>query len=131
MERHGAVVAGLYAGQVAWAFATLASSPWQTLLPAFLVTPGIQDPHSPTNAIHTVPPCPQSWIKALGKPMKRKGKRLFMPVRIALTGSQAGPDVGQALRLLTLEDGDLASDVAIVRLDDRIAALQTWLDAHP
>lgn len=62
--------------------------------------------------------------------MKRKGKRLFMPVRIALTGSQAGPDVGQALRLLTLEDGDLAAGVTVVHLDDRIKALQAWLDAR-
>ncbi|KAL6779494.1 TSX2 [Auxenochlorella protothecoides x Auxenochlorella symbiontica] len=72
----------------------------------------------------------KSWIKGLGKSMKRKGKRLFMPVRIALTGSQAGPDVGQALRLLTLEDGDLAAGVTVVHLDDRIKALQAWLDAR-
>jgi glutamyl/glutaminyl-tRNA synthetase len=29
----------------------------------------------------------KKWINALGKAQKRKGKRLFMPVRLALTGS--------------------------------------------
>ena len=27
------------------------------------------------------------WLKALGKETERKGKRLFMPTRVALTGS--------------------------------------------
>lgn len=27
------------------------------------------------------------WLKALGKEQGRKGKRLFMPTRVALTGS--------------------------------------------
>ena len=29
----------------------------------------------------------KGWVKALGKGQKRKGKRLFMPLRLALTGS--------------------------------------------
>ncbi len=29
----------------------------------------------------------KAWVKALGKAQKRKGKRLFMPLRIALTGN--------------------------------------------
>lgn len=29
--------------------------------------------------------CAQKWLKALGKEQGRKGKRLFMPMRIALT----------------------------------------------
>lgn len=29
----------------------------------------------------------KSWVKAVGKAQKRKGKRLFMPLRVALTGS--------------------------------------------
>ena len=37
----------------------------------------------------------KGWAKALGKAQKRKGKQLFMPLRIALTGSMAGPDVGE------------------------------------
>jgi glutamyl/glutaminyl-tRNA synthetase len=29
----------------------------------------------------------KKWLKALGKEQSRKGKRLFMPTRVALTGS--------------------------------------------
>jgi len=29
----------------------------------------------------------KSWVKAVGKAQKRKGKRLFMPLRVALTGN--------------------------------------------
>ena len=29
----------------------------------------------------------KAWVKGLGKAQKRKGKRLFMPLRIALTGN--------------------------------------------
>ena len=29
----------------------------------------------------------KKWLKALGKEQDRKGKRLFMPTRVALTGS--------------------------------------------
>lgn len=42
----------------------------------------------------------QKWIKGVGKGLKRKGKRLFMPVRVLLTGKMAGPDVGSTLNLL-------------------------------
>ncbi len=38
----------------------------------------------------------KTWIEALGKSfkVKRKGKRLYHPVRLALTGRMSGPDVG-------------------------------------
>ena len=29
----------------------------------------------------------KAWVKGLGKAQKRKGKRLFMPLRVALTGN--------------------------------------------
>lgn len=36
--------------------------------------------------------------------MTRKGKRLFHPIRLALTGSMSGPDIGE--QLLLLEAGE-------------------------
>ncbi len=38
----------------------------------------------------------KTWIEAVGKSFKvsRKGKRLYHPVRLALTGRMSGPDVG-------------------------------------
>ncbi|KAK9819489.1 hypothetical protein WJX81_001785, partial [Elliptochloris bilobata] len=73
----------------------------------------------------------KAWVKALGKAQKRKGKRLFMPLRIALTGAMAGPDVGEILALLALEDGDVADRGAYVPLPERIEALRTWAASAP
>ena len=36
----------------------------------------------------------KEWINVIGKATGRKGKRLFMPVRLAVTGNLAGPDIG-------------------------------------
>ena len=64
----------------------------------------------------------KKFINATGKALERKGKRLFMPFRIALTGRTAGPEVGDALVLLgMLKDGDCASAVL---LDERIKTLK-------
>lgn len=41
-----------------------------------------------------------SLMQAKGKALTRKGKRLFHPIRLALTGSMSGPDIGDQLRLL-------------------------------
>lgn len=48
----------------------------------------------------------KKWIKKLGKEKGCKGKKLFMPVRIALTGQMAGPEVGELMNVLGLEDGE-------------------------
>lgn len=64
----------------------------------------------------------KKFINATGKALDRKGKRLFMPFRIALTGRTAGPEVGDALVLLgMLKDGDSSSAVL---LDERIKTLK-------
>ena len=73
----------------------------------------------------------KAWAKELGKAQKRKGKRLFMPLRIALTGAMAGPDVGDILALLALEDGDVADRGAYVPLPERIEALRAWAASAP
>ena len=38
-------------------------------------------------ALKDGPDAYKTWVKALGKSQKRKGKRLFMPLRVALTGN--------------------------------------------
>jgi len=65
-------------------------------------------------------------INATGKELGRKGKRLFMPFRIALTGRMQGPDVGEVLTLLGKAAG---SSDKIVSLDDRIATLKAAFPA--
>jgi glutamyl-tRNA synthetase len=69
----------------------------------------------------------KKWINGMGKEMGRKGKRLFMPVRVALTGRMQGPDVGEVLALLAKENGDVSESGAYVPLSERIAQLKGWL----
>ena len=69
----------------------------------------------------------KKWLNGLGKAQGRKGKRLFMPARIALTGRMQGPDVGEVLRMLALENGDVATKDAYVALPERIETLRAWL----
>ena len=72
----------------------------------------------------------KKWINGLGKAQARKGKRLFMPVRIALTGQMHGPDVGEQLALLALESGDVAEAGAYVPLEERMRRLRSWLEGR-
>lgn len=82
-----------------------------------------------------VPACasrlPQKWVNSVGKAQGRKGKRLFMPMRVAFTGRMAGPDVGDVLAMLALEQGDVAEEGAYVPVERRMEELRAWLAAHP
>lgn len=74
----------------------------------------------------------KKWANALGKAQKRKGKRLFMPLRIALTGRMSGPDVGELLAALALESGaDVVDRSSFVALPQRMEALRAWLSSNP
>lgn len=69
----------------------------------------------------------KKWIKAAGKAKECKGKRLFMPLRLALTGQMAGPDVAQLLQALHVaEDGEILCD-DYVALPQRVETLRAWL----
>eukprot|EP00195_Chlamydomonas_chlamydogama_P008719 CAMPEP_0202895532 /NCGR_PEP_ID=MMETSP1392-20130828/4706_1 /ASSEMBLY_ACC=CAM_ASM_000868 /TAXON_ID=225041 /ORGANISM="Chlamydomonas chlamydogama, Strain SAG 11-48b" /LENGTH=557 /DNA_ID=CAMNT_0049580563 /DNA_START=37 /DNA_END=1710 /DNA_ORIENTATION=- len=72
----------------------------------------------------------KSWVNSVGKAQKRKGKRLFMPIRIALTGRMQGPDVGDQLEILGLEKGDVAAGVEYVPLAQRVEKLRAWAATH-
>jgi len=63
----------------------------------------------------------KAWVKILGKETKRKGKKLFHPIRLALTGKMSGPDVGQVVKLLHMTEG-VAPDR--VSLKERIDTLR-------
>ncbi|GBG78006.1 hypothetical protein CBR_g25940 [Chara braunii] len=70
----------------------------------------------------------KTWVKGVGKKLSRKGKRLFMPIRLALTGSMQGPDVGQILAMLQKAEGTgaVANEGGIlVPLADRVAMLKS------
>lgn len=73
----------------------------------------------------------KEWIKSVGKAQKRKGKRLFMPMRVAFTGRMQGPDVGDVLAVLALESGaDVADRATFVPVADRIERLRQWVAAQ-
>jgi glutamyl/glutaminyl-tRNA synthetase len=69
----------------------------------------------------------KKWIKALGKEKGYKGKNLFMPVRIALTGQMAGPEVGDLLNVLGLEDGECKVE-GYTKLYERMDILRDAID---
>lgn len=71
----------------------------------------------------------KKFIKAVGKEQERKGKRLFMPMRIAVTGRMQGPDIGEVLSMLALNDGDIKSE-KYVDMEARVEALRKWSAAQ-
>jgi glutamyl-tRNA synthetase len=66
----------------------------------------------------------KAFVNATGKALERKGKRLFMPFRVALTGRMQGPDVGEVMDLLIAEG---VPDKA-VKLEERVEALKKMSD---
>ncbi|KAL3514923.1 hypothetical protein ACH5RR_021825 [Cinchona calisaya] len=68
----------------------------------------------------------QKWVKSFGKLLKRKGKSLFMPLRVLLTGKLHGPDMGSTVLLLYKagKSGAVAPQVEFVTLDQRFKLLR-------
>jgi len=77
----------------------------------------------------------KKWVKAAGKELGRKGKGLFMPLRIVMTGRMAGPDIPAQLMVLGKADAalQLGGDdaMAVVSLAERMEALEAALSALP
>ena len=66
----------------------------------------IADPSFTAAAAEVLPPAPwnettfNTWINAVKEKTGKKGKELFMPIRIALTGMEHGPELPVLLPLL-------------------------------
>jgi len=67
----------------------------------------------------------KAMVKGVGKDLGRKGKGLFMPMRIALTGRMAGPEVVDQLRVLALAPAH--SEAPCVPLEQRMRVLAETL----
>ena len=67
-------------------------------------------------------------MKGLGKALGLKGKDLFHPVRLAVTGRMrmSGPDIGEQLQLLAMAEGMVREEFSVVSLKDRIQVLQNF-----
>jgi glutamyl-tRNA synthetase len=69
----------------------------------------IADPAFITDAAKLLPPAPwtenswKEWTNAVKEKTGRKGKELFLPLRLALTGLEHGPDMAQLLPLIAPE----------------------------
>ncbi|OIW18850.1 hypothetical protein TanjilG_25293 [Lupinus angustifolius] len=68
----------------------------------------------------------KKWVKDFGKSLKRKGKSLFMPLRLLLTGKLHGPDMGASVLLLHKagKSGIVAPEVGFVTLEERFEMLR-------
>lgn len=68
----------------------------------------------------------QKWVKGFGKSLKRKGKSLFMPLRVLLTGKLHGPDMGASVLLLHKAgtSGVISPQVGFLTLDERFNMLR-------
>ncbi|KAI3938081.1 hypothetical protein MKW98_018637 [Papaver atlanticum] len=68
----------------------------------------------------------KNWVKSFGKSTKRKGKSLFMPLRVLLTGKLHGPDISSSIILLHKAGscGVVAPEAGFVTLDERIKMLR-------
>ncbi|XP_075088556.1 glutamate--tRNA ligase, chloroplastic/mitochondrial-like [Nicotiana tabacum] len=55
----------------------------------------------------------QKWVKNFGKLLKRKGKSLFMPLRVLLTGKLHGPDIHS---FALYDDVHLTEEVCLIRV---------------
>ncbi|KAL3624328.1 Glutamate--tRNA ligase, chloroplastic/mitochondrial [Castilleja foliolosa] len=87
----------------------------------------------------------KNWVKSFGKSLKRKGKSLFMPLRVLLTGKLHGPEMGSAVLLIykagkcdvLAPQSQSQSESGIVMLDQRFKMLREvqWeslnKDNHP
>ncbi|KAL3912880.1 MAG: hypothetical protein SGARI_000931, partial [Bacillariaceae sp.] len=92
------------------------------------------------DAIGEAPPCAftknyQTHMKAMAKEMGLKGKNLFHPVRLALTGEMSGQDVTKQLSLLAMATADDsvidATKGGVVPLAERMERLRSFCESIP
>lgn len=68
----------------------------------------------------------KDWVGMIGAATDRKGKRLFMPLRLALTGNLAGPDIGDQLVTVALAEKAGAKGVVRNRCPADPARVWAW-----
>jgi len=77
----------------------------------------------------------KSTMKLMAKEMNVKGKNLFHPVRLALTGEMSGQDVTKQLSLLAMavQEGSVvnAESAGVVPFESRMERLKTFCDTIP
>lgn len=77
---------------------------------------------------------PSAWkayVNTIGKELNLKGKALFQPLRLALTGRMSGPDVGEQLQIISYAPHVIHPDTKdiFVPLHDRVETLRSFAAA--
>jgi len=83
---------------------------------------------------YSFPAAYKAHMKQLSKDLGVKGKCLFHPLRLALTGEMSGQDVTKQLALLSMASDDTVisqEKVEYVSIDDRIQRLKTFCESIP
>lgn len=80
----------------------------------------------PTGGAEEIPSQWKGYIKELGVKLGIKGKALFHPARLALTGRMSGPDIGDQLQLLKASEGIILSSYPAVDVKQRIEYLRKF-----
>ena len=77
----------------------------------------------------------KATMKSIAKELKVKGKCLFHPVRLALTGEMSGQDVTKQLSLLAMDAGDdsivNAESACVVPFEARMEKLKSFCESIP
>jgi glutamyl-tRNA synthetase len=96
---------------------------------------GIVEDNEAGGSAYSFPAAYKAHMKQISKELKVKGKNLFHPLRLALTGEMSGQDVIKQLSLLSMvsdENSAINQDkVDIVTLGDRMNKLKTFCDSIP
>lgn len=84
---------------------------------------------------YSFPEAYKAFMKQISKENKVKGKNLFHPVRLALTGEMSGQDITKQLTLLSLAtDGDSVINLdngGVVSFGERIEKLKSFCETIP
>ncbi|KAJ4713195.1 Glutamate--tRNA ligase [Melia azedarach] len=99
---------------------------WDKALSNFLSYPLHATLTSPEGKTIVEDKLSEKWVKSFGKSLKRKGKSLFMPLRVLLTGKLHGPDMGASILLIHKAGthGVVSSQAEFVTLDERFKMLR-------
>lgn len=84
---------------------------------------------------YSFPEAYKAFMKKIAKEQKVKGKNLFHPARLALTGEMSGQDVTKQLSLLSLATGEGnivdQENAGVVAFSDRITKLKAFCETIP
>lgn len=96
---------------------------------------GIVEDNQTGGSAYSYPEAFKIHMKQLGKDLNVKGKNLFHPLRLALTGEMSGQDMTKQLSILSLvADENGCVDVVkagVVPFDERIARLKKFCETIP